>query len=227
MPCQHCGSEEGNSVSWFSQGAKRSLVLLCKSCELPVETIDKKVAEALQGSGIAVPSVSEDYNRTRKKLRENLKSTVTDKYSHVKRVPQDRWNTWYRGKYRRGKEWESITRLIRARDCNTCQECGVTEQDSPFMLEVHHNTYYHMNRFGVTKPGDCTLLCPQCHDLRSLATNKDFDCVRYSHFSEERHEKSPFLGTREEIISYMKRLEEGHRGQVAVLSQMLEEKKDG
>lgn len=63
----------------------------------------------------------------------------------------------------RGKDWNSVKKLIHQRDNNTCQQCGVTENGTlAHRLEVHHIVSFRNKKY-FNEMTNLVLLCHECH----------------------------------------------------------------
>lgn len=64
-----------------------------------------------------------------------------------------------------GTDWKRQRRLARKRDKHTCQDCGITEQEWGYKLDVHHIIAYDL--FDDPKEANCldnlVTLCRKCH----------------------------------------------------------------
>ncbi len=68
--------------------------------------------------------------------------------------------TYYQG----SKYWKKVVKAVRARDNNTCQDCGQTEG----ILIVHHTSYISWGFGDSREIEDCILVCWKCHNKRHL-----------------------------------------------------------
>lgn len=64
--------------------------------------------------------------------------------------------------YQNSKGWDYVRREVRARDNNTCQDCGQAEGK----LIVHHNDYYNWGSGDRREVNHCVLVCVICHNKR-------------------------------------------------------------
>lgn len=65
----------------------------------------------------------------------------------------------------RGKGWKRLRRIVRDRDKDTCQHCGITEKEVGKKLDVHHINPFR-NFDCHEKANDLSnliTLCPSCH----------------------------------------------------------------
>jgi hypothetical protein len=63
-------------------------------------------------------------------------------------------------KYLRSPEWREISKAVKERDNNKCQECEATKK-----LHVHHTTYDHI--FDEwDHMHELVTLCSDCHDIK-------------------------------------------------------------
>lgn len=74
------------------------------------------------------------------------------------------WKGGYHYEYG-GSHWKRQRRLARKRDCHTCQDCGITEQEWGYELDVHHIVAYDL--FDDPKEANhldnLITLCRKCH----------------------------------------------------------------
>lgn len=60
-----------------------------------------------------------------------------------------------------GREWRQAQRLVRKRDNNTCQLCGVTAKQLGKNMDVHHIIPFRISQNH--SPDNLICLCPSCH----------------------------------------------------------------
>lgn len=67
-----------------------------------------------------------------------------------------------------GSNWKRQRRRARKRDSHTCQDCGVTEQEWGYKLDVHHIVPYDMfdDPKTASRLDNLVTLCRQCHANR-------------------------------------------------------------
>jgi len=62
---------------------------------------------------------------------------------------------------RYGDDWEKIRMLVYLRDKFTCQECGITANESKRVLHIHHKVPFLVSFDNSLK--NLITLCPSCH----------------------------------------------------------------
>jgi DEAD/DEAH box helicase domain-containing protein len=67
-----------------------------------------------------------------------------------------------------GENWQSIRKVILARDADKCQSCGAQPRDEP--LHVHHKIPFRFftSTILANEPGNLVTLCKNCHHLAEL-----------------------------------------------------------
>ena len=125
---------------------------------LPSEETRRKISEAMKNKH---PS-----EETRQKMSESHKGR--DAWNKGKVLPDRRgenhWN-WQGGISDKGysEGWtESLRTLIRERDNYTCQDCGITQDELGYKLDIHH---INGNKKD-SNPRNLITLCRSCHSYR-------------------------------------------------------------
>ena len=60
-------------------------------------------------------------------------------------------------------EWRALRKEVLKRDGYQCQQCGITQEESGFPLEIHHIIPPKGNRELFYNIDNCVTLCKWCH----------------------------------------------------------------
>ena len=60
-------------------------------------------------------------------------------------------------------EWRALRKEVLKRDGYQCQQCGITQEESGFPLEIHHIIPPKGNRELFYDIDNCVTLCKWCH----------------------------------------------------------------